>query len=148
MKVIAVLDPTTGVLRVLEDGQFDPSALGKVLQRRRVGQIDPAVSDPSKLEVKMLDEQGNQVESLGLFTLKKDAVEAEIEQAKKQLVKPVKLKAVKIGKDASVSTGTSPARCPCCYSPLHVEVIRIRKDALGNQTQVVYRCNCDLPTTS
>lgn len=150
-KLLIKFDARSNRLLILEDGQLDLSLLGdtSALRRQRIGQIDPCPSSPSHLEVLMKTPAGKKKKLPFLFLKKKDAVAAEIEEAKSLYFTPAQEKPspkkASMTEDNLPCTGlASAAPCPFCGVPIHAEILRCKQDAAGNTTRAVFLCNCPL----
>lgn len=143
-----------GRMTVVEDGQLDLAEMGKVTQRKRLGLISPCADEPAKLEVHMLDDEKTPPRKVGRkYRLKKEAVEAETDEARR-LLKEARVKEGKdkeqeaktvrarSGEGGPPSTGGMTVRCPICRAPL-VPTTVVRKVTLRTgRSDVVFKCQC------
>lgn len=147
-----------GTLSIVEDGRIDLKSLGRVVSRRRFGRIEPCPSDPSSLELIV------EGEVVGTYTLKPDAVKAEVSMARDYLTSTALVEATpsptedideeeEEEEEQPVEKRLPPlsaeARCPLCRWQLvpHVRLLS-RPDGLRNTSLVEYLCACNRPQTT
>lgn len=145
------LDPSTNKLQIIEDGQIDLRVLGPILSRQRVGSINPCPTNLSQLEVTMTIPNIPLYKLSHLYTLKEDAIKAEVEEVlsaqEQDRSKGRKGKENGERRPSCPLTGSTEARCPCCRHVLHSEVeVLAARDHLGNKTHLVYKCACTTTT--